>query len=559
MATATLTPSKRSGANSGLIAGPRLVANPELRLRRPRRVSPLTWRILAVNALALAILVGGLLHLDQYRAGLLAVKTAALATQAEIIAGAIGEEAVSGAPARIELDIERARRLVPRLVLPTGTRARLFLPAGGLAVDSRRLAAARRDVLSRALPPPEQYGWAKRALNTFYDAVLERLPLQPDLPPYREAETQNANDYAEVVRALGGATSAARRVAADGMVILSVALPVQKFKKVLGALMLSADTADIDESVRAQRLAILQVFAAALAVTVLLSLFLAGTITRPVRRLAQAADRVRSGHGRYVDIPDFTARRDEIGDLSRSLRDMTSALYGRLDAIEAFAADVAHEIKNPLSSVRSAVEAFARTSEPEQRERLAAIMLEDVGRLDRLITDIADASRLDAELSRAAFAEVDVAALIEGLAEAYQATSELGGSKLELAVRDRDRLVVAGLADRIGQVVRNLVGNAVSFIPAGGTIRLTASAGQRMVEIEVEDEGPGVPESDLEAVFNRFYTARPAGEAFGVHSGLGLSISRQIVEAHGGTIRAANVRDPGGRVLGACFTVRLPA
>ena len=278
-------------------------------------------------------------------------KKGALLTQGEIIAGSLGQSAVTGAPSTIELDFALSRELIPHLVLPTGTRARLFDLDGRLVADSQTLAAASRDVLSRALPPPVDKGLLERAVGTVYDWLFETSLDRPGLPPYVEREVQTAADYGEVVGALRGDASAVERVTADGEVIINAVLPVQGFKKVLGALMLTSDTADIVDSVRAVRLAILEVFLAALAITVLLSLFLAGTIARPMRRLADAADRVRSGPGQPVTIPDFTERGDEIGDLSLALRDMTAALYQRLNAIEAFAADVAHEIRNPLTSV----------------------------------------------------------------------------------------------------------------------------------------------------------------------------------------------------------------
>ncbi len=532
---------------------------PRARARRHRRFSSLSWRILAINVLALAILLGGLLFLGQYRDGLIEAKKGALLTQGEIIAGSLGQSAVTGAPSTIELDFALSRELIPRLVLPTGTRARLFNIDGRLVADSQTLAAASRDVLSRALPPPADEGLLERAVGTVYDWLFETSLGRPGLPPYVEREVQTATDYEEVVGALGGEASAVERVAAEGEVIINAVLPVQRFKKVLGALMLTSETADIVDSVRAVRLAILEVFLAALAITVLLSLFLAGTIARPVRRLADAADRVRSGPGQPVAIPDFTERGDEIGDLSLALRDMTAALYQRLNAIEAFAADVAHEIRNPLSSLQSAVEALERTSDTAQRDKLAAIIKDDIQRLDRLIGDISDASRIDAELSRAAMTPVDVGGLVRTLAQVYGATEDEGALQIEVDVVAQGPLVVTGLEERLGQVLRNLIDNARSFSPPAGTIRVRVVAGDGEVTITVDDDGPGIPEENLEAVFDRFYRARPAGESFGIHSGLGLSISRQIVGAHGGTIHAENWRDAEGRIGGARFVVWLPA
>ncbi len=543
-------------------AGQGAIAATEGPLRSAARrgwISSLTVRILAINVLALAILFGGLLYLGQYRSGLIEAKVASLSGEARIIAGALGESAIAGAPADPVLDVELARQMVGRLVVSGRARARVFARDGALIVDSRELAAAGREVQSAVLPPPGEVSAPVRAVRRAYDWIVARLPQDVGLPLYNEAPDQRAEDYREVAGALAGRAGSALRVGGDGRLVISVAFPVQHFKKVLGALMLSAGSADIGHSVRQVRLAIVQVFMLALAITVLLSLFLAGTIARPVRRLAQAARRVRQGHAHRVEIPDFTRRRDEIGELSGALSDMTEALYQRLDAIERFAADVAHELKNPLTSMRSAVESLPHVKNPEQEARLIEIIRDDVTRMNRLITDISEASRLDAELSRAETVPVDIGHLLTTTAEIYRATAGAASPALELAIAESDALVVDGIEDRLGQVVTNLLANTVSFSPPGGGIRLGAARQGAEVVFSVEDQGPGIPERDLEAVFERFYTLRPEGEAFGTHSGLGLSISRQIVEAHGGTIRAENARDALGRVVGARFVVRLPA
>ncbi|MBV9522665.1 MAG: HAMP domain-containing histidine kinase, partial [Alphaproteobacteria bacterium] len=336
---------------------------------------------------------------------------------------------------------------------------------------------------------------------------------------------------------------------------------VQRYKQVLGAVMLSVGSASLEEAVRAVRLDILKVFLVALTVTVCLSLYLAGTIARPVRRLAAAAERVRRGHGRQITIPDFSARQDEIGDLSRAFREMTRALWQRMDATERFAADVAHEIKNPLTSLRSAVETAARIEDPAKQRRLLAIVQEDVERLDRLISDISDASRLDSELSRVEHAPVALDRMLETLVELHDATAMPDAPRLHLVVSGeaREGFTVPGVEGRLVQVFRNLIANAVSFSPPGGTIELALQREPDAVLVTIADDGPGIPEAKLAAIFDRFYSERPAGEKFGTHSGLGLSISKQIVEAHRGRIRAENRRDPDGRIAGARFVVRLPA
>ena len=527
---------------------------------RPKRFSPLTRRILTVNVLALAILVAGLLYLGQYRENLIGSRLLALHTQGEIFAGALGQGAYGTAPdGTAVLDPALAAPMLRRLVLPTRTRARLFAADGTLVADSRVLLGPGGAVEVEVLPPPDAGASAVTFILDIYDGTVDWLIGQGRLPPYHERATQRAGDYDEVVAALGG--DVARRVRANdaGDMVLSVAVPVQRFKQVLGALMLTAGGREIDRAMRAVRVDILEVFLVALAVTVLLSLYLARTIVHPLRRLAAAAERVRHTGRREHGIPDFRRRGDEIGDLSGALREMTDALWRRLDAIESFAADVAHEIKNPLTSLRSAVETVSRVEDAEQQRRLMSIILEDVQRLDRLITDISDASRLDAELSRVEMERIDLARLLRALVEVHRAADVKGRPRLDLQAPDQDRLMVDGNEGRLVQVFQNLLSNAFSFSPEGGTVRLTARLRDEVVEVTVDDDGPGIPEGSFETIFDRFYSERPEGERFGTHSGLGLNISRQIVEALGGTIVAGNRRTAAGAVAGARFTVRLPA
>lgn len=508
--------------------------------------------------LALAILVAGVFYLDQYRAGLIDAKIAALQAEAEIVAGAVGESAVIGSPESPQIDPALATRIIARLAESSQTRVRFFATDGRLIADSRSLVSSGRQVQLKYLPPPDEGNAITDALISAYDWIMPRLPAQGHYPLYREQEEQRAADYDETRNALTGKIGGAIRQNDDAELVISVAVPVQQLHLVLGALMLSSVGRDIEESVRLVRVGIIEAFAITLGITVLLSMFLAGTISRPVRRLARAADRVRHWRGRRVEIPDLSRRRDEIGDLSAALRDMTNALYTRLEAIEAFAADVSHELKNPLSSLRSAVETLARTEDRDQQHRLLQVVEEDVRRLDRLITDISNASRIDAELLRAEAELVDLRGLLETLIQIHRERMLPGTPRFELVVEASEPLVIEGVAGRLGQVFDNLVANAISFGPPGGLIRLSLSRADGAAEIAVEDEGPGLPEAGVERLFERFYSQRPLGEAFGRHSGLGLPIARQIVEAHGGTIHGENRQDASGRVLGARFVVRLP-
>ncbi len=532
-------------------------ANRRSNTRVRRRLGSITTRILALNLLALMLLVFGLFYVDEFRDGLVEAKIQSLRTEGEIIAGALGESALEPQPLGPTLDPAATRQLLRRLIEPTEERARVFDPAGTLIADSRSLLEAGREVEFAILPPVADLSFAEKTYEATGD-LWRAITGGPRLPAYIERGDQAGHDYHEVANALAGEFGSAQR-ARSGEVVLSVALPIQSFKRVLGALMLTADTADIDARVREFRLAILQVSGFAFAITVLLSLYLAGTIARPVKRLAAAAERVRGGPGRETEIPDFTYRSDEIGELSGALRDMTSTLYKRLDAIESFAADVAHEIKNPLTSLRSAVEALDKARDDAQRQQLLDIVRDDVGRIDRLLSDISDASRLDAELSRTHMAPVNLRRLLETIVEIHQTTGKPGEAGFRLRINGDGPFFVLGIEDRLGQVMRNIVGNARSFSPPGATIALSLGRTARYLEIACEDDGPGFPPEHMDRVFERFYTQRPEGEAFGTHSGLGLSISRQIIDAHRGTIAATNRVDDNGSPCGARVTITLPA
>ena len=524
-------------------------------------ISPLTRRILAVNVLALALLAGGFLYLGKYQASLVSQQIEALKMQGEVFAAALGEGAVLDSVDEGEILLpELARQMMRRLVEPTRARARLFDTKGDIIADSHVLRGPGDSVQMLELPAPDARGSIMRIADGVYDWIVGKLPRRKHYPVYFETASPRAEDYAEVARALLGETGTAiRSDPASGGLVLSVAIPVQRYKQVLGVVMLSTSSGEIEEAVRTVRLELLRIFSVALLVTVLLSFYLAGTIARPVRRLAAAAERAR-GRGARVEIPDFTRRGDEIGDLSGSLREMTDALWQRISAIESFAADVAHEIKNPLGSLRSAVETAVRIEDPANQRRLMAIILDDVERLDRLITDISDASRLDAELGRLELAPIDIEAMLEALVDIHESTRESGTPRLVIELADRGRgLVVPGIETRLSQVFRNVIANAISFSRPHGEIRLTARHDGRAVLITVEDEGPGIPEDKLTAIFDRFYTERPAGEKFGTHSGLGLSISKQIVEAHRGRIWAENRKDASGAICGARFSIRLPS
>jgi two-component system sensor histidine kinase ChvG len=553
--------------------------------------SSLTRRIVSLNLAGLIALVASILYLSQFRAGLIDARAQSLLVQAEIIAGAIAASAtvetntITIDPDRL-LDLkpgetygvpdeysgldfpinpERVAPVLRRLISPTKTRARIYGGDGGLILDSRNL-YGRGDVMRFELPPPsaDKPGIAERTM-----IAIRTWLNRGDLPLYRELGPENGNGYQEVVRALDGQKSSMVRINERGEVIVSVAVPVQRplpARAVHGALMLSTQGDDIDQMVTAERLAILKVGGVAAAVMMVLSLLLASTIAGPVRRLADSAERVRRRIRTRVEIPDFTRRRDEIGHLSGALRDMTDALYNRIEAIEMFAADVAHELKNPLTSLRSAVETLPLARNENSRSRLLAVIEHDVKRLDRLITDISDASRLDAELQRQDMTSVDLRRLLSALTTVANETRRGNSVMVEVRFEGRnaaDTFSVPGHDSRLGQVISNLLSNAQSFSEPGGRVRIVCRRVKSEIEIIVDDDGPGIGEDALERIFERFYTDRPH-QGFGQNSGLGLSISKQIIEAHGGRIWAENRAGPTGEdgeptVAGARFVVRLPA
>ena len=555
--------------------------------------SSLTRRIVVLNLIGLAILVSGILYLNQFRAGLIDAKVQSLATQGEIIARAIAASAgvdtdevqldpeklletehQSGADDDVlsnsldfTIDPERAAPILRPLVKPTGSRARIYNRDGALILDSDTF-YSRGEVLRYDLPPPDAE--KPDALNRFWQTVKTRMR-QYDLPLYTEIGGANGKAYPEVATALTGTSVPIVRINDKGELVVSVAVPIQRMRAVLGVLLLSTRGGDIDNIVAAERWGIVRVSLFAAAVTIVLSEILANTIAGPVQRLSAAAERVRHSVRARAEIPDFTDRSDEIGHLSGALRDMTTALYKRIDAIESFAADVAHELKNPLTSLRSATETLPLAKTDESKERLMEIIQHDVRRLDRLISDISDASRLDAELAREDAAAVDMAELLRTTVSLFNDIHRDDTPEVVLDIAYAPGAWpyrVVGHDSRLSQVIVNLLDNAISFSPPGGRVAVVTRRIGSEIQIAIEDEGPGIPEENLDRIFERFYTDRPQ-ENFGQNSGLGLNISRQIAVAHGGRLWAENRPPAGvgrgkgdasvGKSGGARFVMRLPA
>ena len=496
--------------------------------------------ILALNLLSLLILFVGALALNEWRRNLVEARLESLTSQAELLANVLGELGITQGEPTPYLDTLAASQWLRDNFIPPGQRVRLYDQNGLLIIDSYTVT---EQIPGSALEPALPAG------------------VEPPPPPDPQAEGARADRARQVLadevsRALEGVPQSTIRRSEMGERVVSVSLPVRHVRDVLGVLTIEAG--DVDETLDAQRRALMPFAFVALAVSLLTSLLIHLFVARPILRLSAAAHQVRLQRARALSLPDLEERKDEIGDLARSLETMTATLSDRMDAIERFAADVSHEIKNPLTSIRSALETLELVKEPKDKARLTALLQQDVGRLDRLITDISNASRLDAELSRDRPRTVNLSKLLSDIAGIYQATEKPG----DVAVSMEDGLDggarVMGREGPLGQVFRNLIDNARSFSPRDHAVRVTVDRQGEQVRVRVEDDGPGIPADNLETVFQRFYTSRPRGAAFGGNSGLGLSIARQIIEAHGGAIHAENRTDETGAVLGARFVVSLP-
>ena len=559
-------------------SAPRTAARPRAATaaapRRMRRFSPLLRRILLVNAVPPALLAASLLYLDQYQNGLVAAEVEALRTQARIYAGGIAEAAVRIDGDRAILVPEAARPLLRRLVEPSpNTQARLFDNTGLMVADSRVREGPGGAVVTEPLPPPEPRGALTATVAGVYDRLVAMLPgplrigggdagmaveLGPDAPDFDWQPDLGPDRREELRLALEGGVRPYIRRTGDGRLLVSVAEPARRGAQSVGIVLLTREAREVDQRLFQIRASVLLLFGTALVLTVMLSFYLSRTIATPMLDLARATQRIREGEGREDSVPEpLLDRNDEIGTLARDLQNSARALWARIDANERFAADVAHELRNPLTSVRSALETLRRVENPDSRNRLLDIIAEDAVRMDRLIADISDSSRVDAELSRTVSTPVDIAPILSALNDLHEATRKEEDPHVVLEAPPGP-LVVRGVEGRIVQVFRNLLGNALSFSPARGHVWVKARPAGAVIEVAIEDEGPGIPEQKLESIFERFYSERPSGERFGQHSGLGLSISKQIVEGLRGTISAENRRDAQGKVLGARFVVRLP-
>jgi len=495
----------------------------------------LAHRILAVNILTIVLVALSTLYLDVFRNRLSKERS----RQTKI-------EATTTAQALAHVPQENWPQLLASISKSTSSRFRLYGPDGALIVDSWRLSGP-----TYQLRDPHTQKWTKavgRALDRGFNAIVGAAQLDDFVEP--KVDRLQAWPEAQQARARGKAVTNVRN-APDMTPVLSAAVPVGR-----NVLLATDNDRAFTRTVRIQRAVIGSAMTAVILLSILLSMFLARTIVRPMRRLAIAAHRVRLGRSREVRVPRLPSRSDEIGLLARAVSDMSQSLRQRIDNIEAFAADVTHELKNPLASLRSAIDGIDNVDDPALKHRLMAIAREDVARLDRLINDIGEAARTDAELARAQFERVDLGPLIEQIVHGWESRRETGDTRIAFARPRMDTAVVMGKPDRLARAINNILDNAVSFSPAGGLVEIAAARVGDEVRIRVDDEGPGVPPEAREAIFNRFHSVRPEREGFGRHSGLGLAIARAIVEGHDGEI---DVQDRDDAPSGARFTIRVPA
>ena len=527
---------------------------------RKRRVSPLTIKILSINVIAIFVEFTAVLHLDRYEDSLIQTELEGLERQATLFANALSEVAVArNLGTQNYLSITAVQNVIDRSALDSPARSRVFGTGGELLADSYRLPGRVPSVTTKPLASVSPNIFFQKFLDKFFQDFFYS-PTQQHVPNYQQHTIQLARAFPEVISALRGSSIKTVKATTTGRKLLTVAMPIRKkYKPVLGVLHLSSDDKNINVAFNSYQKELIIAVVIAIIITSALSLYLSRSITRPIRRLASAAEKIRSDRNGRHEISEVSERNDELGELSKALTQMTDDLWQRLDAIEKFAADVAHEIKNPLTSIRSAVETASKIKDNEKRDKLLALILDDVHRLDRLITDISDSSRLDTELSREKFTAIDIAKLLLAFYELRTSQKKFGEKNLTLDIMEGNaELLILGHEIRIVQVIDNIVDNAITFSPPHGNINIFASADTKSVTITIDDQGPGIPKGKLGAIFDRFYSERPPTEKFGLHSGLGLSICKQITEAHNGEIMAENRLDHQSITKGARFIITLP-
>ena len=537
------------------------------------KMSSLTVRIIAVNIIAIMILAVGVLYLGEYTDSLIEGELESMQDEARFVSDALSEGTVrpvfqiSPIPFEDPMEIEAikpqlARNMLGRLGKSSKSHIKLFSVDNSLLIDTEKLIQGDGHVETINLNKTHNFDIGF-LFNQSAGRFLDIIPMQTKLEPFPESEIDDIYNFPDTKLAMEGEIKASAWTYGDKKITLTAAAPIQKIKQVLGVIVLTRDGAELEKKIRDIRVDVFRVFLGTLGITVMLSIYLSGLIGKPLKKLALAAEAVRIGKGQNIDIPDMSKRGDEIGELSLVLREMTQALRDRMDTIERFAADVSHEIKNPLTSLRSAVETAAKITDETKRQKLMDIIHHDVERLDRLISDISNASRLDAELTRDEMKKVNVVNLLYQLKDAYKNPIaradkiEDQNEKIFINVSHDKEISVLGNEERLAQVFGNLISNALSFLPKeAGRIDIYIEQNDKRVQISISDNGTGIPENKLSDIFERFYTERPH-ENYGGHSGLGLSISKQIIDAHEGEIWAENKYDDNKKRIGATFHVEL--
>jgi two-component system sensor histidine kinase ChvG len=522
--------------------------------------SPLTRKIITFNLIALIILVAGILYLNSSRQSLVLQRAGAVVGEARLIADVFEAQLPdSGAVSLATGDGIDVAATLDGLSLRTGVE--IFVFDASEALIARTVGESENDAVDLLNSGQSGRTLISDGLSAIWGAAERILP-SDQAPKFETLEDQLR---LMVPRVLTDGTKIEPVVDTVGGTVFSAVTPIMQNGEPIGVVAVASPTGEIDALVRAERERVLQMFVIALLVSVGLSLVLASTIANPLADLAEAAELGRDRDARRVQpgrirIPDLSARPDEIGRLSRALRGMVKALYSRIDSNEQFAADVAHEIKNPLASLQSAVGTLRIVKREDQRETLLSVIEHDVRRLDRLVSDISNASRLDAELVKEEEEQFDLLEMIGNLNQYLGEDARAKGIDYITDLTEGP-IMLSGLEARLAQVFVNLITNAISFCDEGDAIRVWARRRANRVLVVVEDTGPGIPEQALSKIFKRFYSQRP-DEHFGNNSGLGLAISKQIVEAHGGVVWAENIRptevDMTSEPLGARFVVGLP-
>ncbi len=510
-------------------------AEPEfLRLKWSRRLS-LTARILFVNLFAVVLVTAGLFFLDSYRERLVQERISAAAQQAAVVSKNLGLIANKDVGA-----------FISQTTAAHGSRIRIYSASGNKRLDSFDIAPPRYRIMA-----PSEQNWQQRAAAAL-DRVFDFLVRASKLETFTEPKADVAKSWLEINMLKNASPIAIARLSDDGSHVISAAARNERTGDVI---LVTRYSPDLLGYVRTERFRVGMYFLLVLAISILMSLFLARTIVRPLRHLARSAVRVRLGRAPEVVVPRLPSRRDEIGMLARALSDMSSALRERISATEAFAADVAHEIKNPLASLRSALDGIDGIKDPALRAQLMDVAKADVLRMDRLISDISEASRVDSQLATAKFEPIDIGDMIAQLISAMRLRSDEIGVEIAYQRTLDDPPIVMGEDIRLERLLVNLIENALSFSPKGSRIEMTLETRDDNAIIGVNDHGPGVLLELRESIFTRFYSQRPEDEQFGQHSGLGLAIARNIAEGHGGTV---TVQDRTDGLSGSCFEITLP-